>query len=198
MGTNADSIGQAWSDYNENRVGLAYAQAGNVSFANEWLYSYDSPIARYMAGPSSEQYVLVSSGKHTRATSGQISQARVHITVPTFYVPILKVEHHNHHLDNVRSLWAILGRLGETAVREWGGTEGYWQGEFKKMWQHVELYVAFTGVKFQLTPLDIMVAAIQSDRSDRERAYYHPTALARRERAYARKLACQVLAIDPV
>lgn len=201
--SNRDII-EDWVNWNESASSNKYGRSGNVSYDGGTIYSFNEPIARYVDGERGK-YVLRKphvngpSGRSSQTSSRHIAIIGIKVGVPLFTVPRLQMNGSDDHLDNIRYLYGNIESRAKYLGQSWQTGEfregwEYWE-PFLRDYEHCELYRSLTGVKFQLLPFDIFVAAINADRSDAEAAWNHPNAVRKRERAQARKLAVAVLGL---
>jgi hypothetical protein len=203
----ADVI-QAWREYNEEDcTGKNAASAGSVSFNRQVLYSYHMPIACYHLSPIAyrDGFVLVSSRSPSITTSRHISNARRESAWRKFSVPDIGVigGYPMGSLTTIHdaNIAFMLGRMDATAKQAIGC---YKQRDSSNQWlinsiadQHANLaeYVYLAAAGVELPDLDDILRGVHEERERLWVQWSDPKAVARRERAAARREAIKALNI---
>lgn len=167
--------------------------SGSVSYADETLYSYRTPIARYF---KEGKHVLVSSHKYSVTTARHVGFARRWADWRTFTVPYLGVRggytgelHKDWHEHNVAYLRDQLFEIEDQAIRQYRSAyQDWWRDQLHGRHKDWLDYMRINHVpRRRYVSLATLVGRIEKARQEKWDRYYHPKAVERRERKAARE-----------
>ena len=198
-----------WRDYNETDcTGRSEADAGNISFSRQVLWSYRMPIACYHLSPIAGRsgFVLVSSYSPSITTSRHVSYARRESEWPKFSVPQIGCSSGGYpspealrevHGFNVKYMLGEINTTANAATSSYRSEHNVTQSWFVDYvaTQHANVaeYVYLTAAGIELPDLDDILNRMHAERERKWLAYHDPKAMARRERSWARREAIKAL-----
>lgn len=209
-------LGKAWVAHNTGEYPRDQREKGNVRYHAGILYSRSTPVARFhtMPGTAGRKYVLAQSKSYSPSTSRQIGRCTSpchHAGVPVFHVPNIGAQGGwsnepglstpELHAANFAHMLAEYKEWIEKIVRRWQSNSGYTWGidHLNRLHHHMVHYATVTGTSsVTLLPLDQTTADIYRRMAARFTAYNDPKAVAKRERAYARKMALKAFELDAI
>ena len=200
------------------------ASASNNSFVESIYYSFNTPVMKYHDGPNGK-YVLITSEKYSPTTNAHIYTGVHSCTVPAFRVPFIGatgawsaetmlVNMSSKHEANIFFLWQNVIAMRDRLIRrfkdeglsirelQYGPGMYYasenWRARFNYLYNDVHSYQHRTGVELPpgYMPIDEMIEYIGKVRQEKWNEYQRPQAVAKRERARARKLLNKALGHD--
>lgn len=194
---------EQWVNYNENGDGPSSRTQRNVGFSEQMLYSYRTPMARYHNWGKSK-FVLVLRDTFTPSTSRQVRNACGYVNVPVFHTdyigarggmnnePVMGIT--ELHAVNQAKMWervlGYLDRIGKKFKEDdyWHYTEAV--RKFNASYDELDRYRTITGNN--IVPLTLRQDLLdEADKvaAENKHKFYHPNAVAKRERAHARRVA---------
>jgi hypothetical protein len=213
-GVTIEGIVDLWRNYNELDLDKPnYRRSGHLEFSRQVLVSYNIPIACYHQPRwGKSRYVLilsepVNSPWNTVVRHKNIALRTVNCT--RFLVPSVGASGRyaspsaleQAHADNLKWFAKAINGLADAAIKEFRHhpDEGQWgslsrvQNWVLDKYSEAGRYMDITGAEFELPPRDKVMQRIAEERERLWVQWSDPKAVARRERALARREAVKAL-----
>ena len=193
---------QNWIELNEKgQRGMKKIRArddgakGSVSYDNDVLYSYRTPIARYF---HEGKFVLLSSRDYSVTTSKHRSMARRWIEWRLFSVPYISSyggwasdRPSDWHAENVAHFKKRMAEVSEQAIRQYRSVyQDWWRDQITDLHRDMTDYMRLNKLgRAGVKPLAGLINHVQHERNVKRDQFNSPQEVTRRERAAARALA---------
>jgi len=210
-GRNIHDIISNWCELNERGPKVRMkkmrsadsANHGSVSYAEDVLYSYRTPIARYF---HDGHFAIVSSTKHSVTTARHCSRARRCIEWRTFNVPHLgigggwgsnPIEWHQLNLAHLRMR---LVEIEEQAIRGYRSPyQDWWREQMGGYIRDIRDYLRLNKLSLAGTAqLKGLIDRVEAARQAKLAKFNDPKEVSRRERAAARRMAKEALNLPEI
>jgi hypothetical protein len=194
-------VAYRWALHNEQRkmnTGKApkcRGRYGNTSYEGRDYFSYSTRVAAYHEGKHG-LYVVFATKHWSLTTNRHIKHAKYWIDVPIFEVPCLSGTEVDINL-NVEYLCRQLRVFQIDAIEKWktwAYSDANVTHKLLQLYMTLMNYCAVTGVAHDMPPLEEMQEHIFAERNRRKNIFHDPKAVAKRERARARRLANAIFA----
>lgn len=196
-----------WVNWNENGDGPSYKELAsvNMSFRDKTLYSYHTPIAKYYEFGPNNKFVLVSRETYSPTTQRHMKLIHRYINVLTFEVEYLGEwggrrsepvfsSTADMHAENAHWMWERIlvnaDHMGKAFKEEHQYLYFHARRQLDTLYSEWLRYRRATGQDVMMVPiLQELFDQADAINAENKHKYYHPNAVARRERARARAIA---------
>jgi len=200
MGMSNHNVATRWVGHNTGRAGKHrdHAQGSSMHFQGPCIYSYRTAIGRFY-----DKYVLLrlNAWGVTTARHINIAAGRAYGVKPVFHVPSIGFNEEINHKENVEYLQRELRNDQTLAVRHFknssDGSMPYWESDrVRRTYGELAHYCQLNSLPMEVDTLDDILASINELRHAKWLSYHDPKAVAKRERAQARRQAKIALGVE--
>lgn len=196
-------VAKRWAEYNETGEGRNQRKIKSLSFCNNILYSYSTPVAVYQTSSTGLKYVLMTSRRWSLTTTAHLNMARGYVNVPLFRTEWIGAHQgiwkpmKDVHASNLLQMFDRLENVKAEEMKRWKSPDD-WQFSVNRAYEDIILYAKLTGhpLPENFWPQHAHIDQVAAERLRRMKAYENPKAVERRRRVAARKEAYRALDIE--
>ncbi len=211
-GSTYEPVAKQWVRWNLEEKGKSSMRTQRVKFRGDIFQSYDTPVAAFKHNDRGEPYALITDHNHSLSTNSHLSYATSALEdagVPFFVVPRLGVSYgwnretrlhpETLHEINAKHLFNQLTEMIELTVKRYRNVwwkRDYYETDIRAKWQAFLDYVRITGASAPaVADIVTIMDDVEARRKVKHDTFYHPLAVAKRERARALRIAKEAFGI---